>query len=96
MEEGLGAALQRAYEAVGAPVVTGVLSMRLTVGTDGAVRSIERLADTLVVDPSQLGAGDDADEARSNTLSAIVEALDAALFAEADEETTITIPFTFD
>ena len=96
VEAGLGEALQAAYSAVGPPCVVGLLSLRLTVGADGAVREIARLADTLVVDPSQLDAGADPDEARADTLSAIVEALDGATFAPSDGETTITIPFTFD
>ena len=68
----MGDALQNAYAAVGSPCVTGLLSLRLTVGEDGSVKKIERLADTLVVDPQELDAGDDPEEARSGVLTAIV------------------------
>ena len=64
VEAGLGAALQQAYEAVGPPCVTGLLSMRLQVAKDGSVSEIDRLIDTLVVDPAQLPPGADAEEAR--------------------------------
>ena len=93
----MGDSLQNAYAAVGSPCVTGLLSLQLTVGEDGSVKKIERLADTLVVDPQELDAGDDPEEARSGVLTAIVEALDSASFAPCEDgETTITIPFTFD
>lgn len=96
VEAGLGDALQRAYDAVGAPCVTGLLSMRLQVEPDGTVSAIDRLADTLVVDPGQLEAGDDADAARDDVSARIVSALSEAQFEACDEPTTITIPFTFD
>ena len=80
----MGDALQNAYAAVGSPCVTGLLSLRLTVGEDGSVKKIERLADTLVVDPAQLASGGDLAEARRETLSAIFEALSAAQFDACD------------
>ena len=90
-------ALEMCGRRVGAPCVTGLLSVRLLVSAEGKVVGIERLADTLVVDPQELDAGDDPEEARSGVLTAIVEALDSASFAPCEDgETTITIPFTFD
>ena len=64
VEQGLNDALDRAYAAVGAPCVTGLLSVRLLVSAEGKVVGIERLADTLVVDPALLppARGDDDDD----------------------------------
>ena len=65
VEAGLGEALQRGYDAVGAPCVTGLLTLRVHVsGADGSVTAIDRLADTLVVDPALLppARGDDDDD----------------------------------
>ena len=86
----------RVYAAVSPPCVTGVLSLRIAVSTDGRVSRVERLADTLVVDPSQLKLGTDPEAARRGVLAAIVDALDSASFPPRDSETLITIPFTFD
>jgi len=52
--EGLAAPLEALYAEISPPAVTGLLAMRLEVGADGAVAALRHLADTLVVDPSQL------------------------------------------
>ena len=96
VEEGLAAALQKAYTAVGAPCVTGLLSMRLDVAPDGTVSAIDQLVNTLVVDPGQLEPGADVDSARTNVSERIIAALQDATFPPCDEPTRITIPFTFD
>ena len=96
VEAGLQAVLQAAYEAVGPPCVTGLLSMRLQVEPDGGVSAIDKLVDTLVVDPGQLEAGADGEEARDGVAARIIEALSKAKFDKCDAPTQITIPFTFD
>ena len=96
VEAGLQTALQAAYQAVGPPCVTGLLSMRLQVEPDGSVSSIDRLVDTLVVDPGQLEPGADGDAEREGVATRIIEALSKATFEKCDAPTQITIPFTFD
>lgn len=96
VEAGLGAALQRAYEAVGPPCVTGLLSLRVSVDADGSISAIDQLVDTLVVDPGQLEAGADPVEARAGVAKRIIAALTEAKFEPCEEATQITIPFTFD
>lgn len=96
VEAGLQKALQAAYEAVGPPCVTGLLSMRLQVEPGGEVSAIDKLVDTLVVDPGQLEAGVDGEEARDGVATRIIEALSQATFDQCDAPTQITIPFTFD
>ena len=96
VEAGLQAALQAAYEAVAPPCVTGLLSMRLQVEPDGGVSAIDKLVDTIVVDPGQLEAGADGEEARDGVAARIIEALSKAKFDKCDAPTQITIPFTFD
>lgn len=96
VEAGLQTALQAAYQAVGPPCVTGLLSMRLQVEPDGSVSSIDRLVDTLVVDPGQLEPDADGDAEREGVATRIIEALSKAIFEKCDAPTQITIPFTFD
>ena len=97
VEAGLGEALQRGYDAVGAPCVTGLLTLRVHVsGADGSVTAIDRLADTLVVDPSQLTAGADVDEARNGIITTLSDALGSAKFAACGEDSQLTVPFVFD
>ena len=99
VETGLAAALTEAYAAVGPPCVTGLLSLRVQVAKDGTVATIDRLIDTLVVDPTQLeqlGPGTDPDEARAGVATRITQALAKATFEPCDAPTQITIPFTFD
>ena len=76
VEAGLGAALQKGYDAVGAPCVTGLLSLRVSIsGADGSVTSIDRLADTLVVDPAQLQGGKEPEAARNAVVQTLMDAL---------------------
>jgi len=97
VESGLTDALQRGYDAVGSPCVTGLLSLRIQVAaSDGSVIAIDRLADTLVVDPSLLSGDDDPREARERVIKTLSEALADAKFDAADEGTQITVPFVFD
>ena len=110
VETGLNAALERAYAAVGPPTVTGLLSVRLDVSASGEVVGIERLVDTLVVDPGQLSMpplreASDGDsvkcmirEERSRVLGTIFDELSKVTFEAGDTEdaTSITIPFVFD
>ena len=77
------------------PPVVGLLSVRLHVRPCGDVERVERLADTLVADPSQLG-GESPQEARAAALGTIGTELRAARFAPCDEETQITLPLLFD
>jgi len=97
VEEGLGEALQRGYSAVGAPCVTGLLSLRVHVsGADGSVTAIDRLADTLVVDPSELSAGADLGKERNKVISTLSEALASAQFEACGDDSQLTVPFVFD
>ena len=97
VEAGLGPALQKGYDAVGAPCVTGLLSLRAMVsGSDGSVTAVDRLADTLVVDPAQLPAGEEPDEARDKIVTTLSDALAGAKFEACGEDSQITVPFTFD
>ena len=67
VEAGLGKALEKAYEAVGPPEVTGLLSVRAYVESDGSVSKIDTLVDTLVADPGLVDGDVSLDEARSAT-----------------------------
>ena len=60
------------------------------------MREVSRLADTLVVDPSQLENGVDLAAARADVLRTIRDGLTSAKFTPCEEETLITIPFVFD
>ena len=97
VEAGLGAALQKGYDAVGAPCVTGLLSLRVSVsGADGSVTAIDRLADTLVVDPAQLQGGKEPEAARNAVVQTLMDALASASFEACGEDSQITVPFVFD
>ena len=76
--------------------MAGMLSVRLTVAPDGSVPKVVRLADTLVVDPSQVADASDASSARGELLRVVNDGLLSASFPRCDEETKITIPFLFD
>ena len=96
VEAGLGKALEKAYEAVGPPEVTGLLSVRAYVESDGSVSKIDTLVDTLVADPGLVDGDVSLDEARSGVVERISKELLEAKFEACDEPTQITIPFTFD
>jgi hypothetical protein len=98
VKAGLTDVLQAAYNAVGAPCVTGLLAVMLSVDASGEVAQLETLVDTLVVDPGQLppAKATDLDEARAEVVQLIYDALGAAEFAPCDAPTNITIPFVFD
>lgn len=94
---GLAPPLGRVAEAMAPPSVTGLLSVRLQVGSDGSVARLELLADTLVADPSQLKGSEEPSAARARVLATIATELRAAKFAPCDDgETTITLPLVFD
>ena len=83
--------------AMAPPSMTGLLSVRLRVGSDGSVARLELLADTLVADPSQLRGSEAPSAARARVLAAIAIELRAATFAPCDDgETMITLPLVFD
>ena len=96
VEAGLGKALERAYTAVGPPEVTGLLSVRAHVASDGSVSKIDTLVDTLVADPGLVDGDVSLDEARSGVVERISKELREAKFEACEEPTQITIPFTFD
>jgi hypothetical protein len=96
IEAGLADTLGPIFDAISPPAVTGLLSVRLRLSAGGDVKELSRLADTLVVDPSQLQAGADADAERGRVVRIIRDGLLPAKFPTSDEETLITIPFVFD
>lgn len=100
VERGLGKALEEIYAEITPPLVTGVLSMRLTVGESGKVEEIKMLADTLVCDPSLLEEAAEATsaaEARSQVIRTVTKRLEKSTFEPSTQGVTmITIPFVFD
>jgi len=94
--EGLAAPLEALYAEISPPAVTGLLAVRLEVGADGTVAALRHLADTLVVDPSQLQRGAEADDARPAVLNAVETHLGGARFAPSGGNSSVTVPFLFD
>ncbi|EOD22535.1 hypothetical protein EMIHUDRAFT_116687 [Emiliania huxleyi CCMP1516] len=62
----------------------------------GTVAALRHLADTLVVDPSQLQRGAEADDARPAVLNAVETHLGGARFAPSGGNSSVTVPFLFD
>jgi len=103
VERGLSTTLQRCYEAIAPPCVTGLLSLRMQVSAEGTVETIDTLADLLVVDPDQVepptvtSSGSQLkSSSREGVVQTLLEELGRATFAPCDAATEITIPFVFD
>lgn len=96
VESGLQAVLRKTYDAIGAPSVTGLLSVRMDVNTTGRIDGVERLADVLVADPAQLPPGVQPTEARERVVGTIMRELGEASFEPCKEPSRIILPFIFD
>ncbi len=91
---GLAAPLGRVGEQLSQPCVTGLLSVRVDVAPNGTVHELTVLADTLVVDPSQVSSS--GLDARAHAIGVIATELEGMSFESSDGPSTITIPFVFD
>ena len=98
VEAALGAALESCYEAISPPCVVGLYSVRLHIEASGVLRTIEPLADLLVVDPEQLDAAADAGAptSREELVGMLLKQLAKASFPPSEQPSQVTIPFVFD